>query len=192
MLVILRLAIGWHFFKEGSSHHADPAWSSEGFLRQAKGPLADAYHSMLPDFHGWNRLMLAPLRESHSAASSDAEADEPAAKAKPAEKKSADAKAADKTEKSADDKKPADKSAADKKPAEKKKSASDATPAYADWLKAANADWTAETEKYAEYYHFDQKQKDAAKALVEDTNRRMKEDSVDEHGIRIPNSGLED
>ena len=65
----------------------------------------------------------------------------PAAKAKPAEKKSADAKAADKTEKSADDKKPADKSAADKKPAEKKKSASDSTPAYADWLKAANADW---------------------------------------------------
>ena len=180
LLVILRLAIGWHFFKEGVSHHTDPAWSSEGFLRQAKGPLADMYQSVLPDFHGWNRLMLAPLTESHPADSSDAESDEPAAaKEKPSENKSADTKAADK-------------SPTDSKPAEKKKSASGATPAYADWLKAANDDWTAETEKYAEYYHFDQKQKDEANALVKETVRRMKEDSIDEHGERIVGSGLGD
>src|ERR1700722_12285225 len=48
MLVVLRLTIGWHFFSEGSKHLAEPHWSSEGFLRQAKGPLAPYYQSMLP------------------------------------------------------------------------------------------------------------------------------------------------
>ncbi len=48
MLVVLRLTIGWHFFSEGSKHLAEPHWSSEGFLRQAKGPLAPYYHSVLP------------------------------------------------------------------------------------------------------------------------------------------------
>ena len=48
-LVLLRLAIGWHFFREGSAKLAydprtkrfDVAFSAEGFLPQAKGPLAD-------------------------------------------------------------------------------------------------------------------------------------------------------
>ncbi len=64
MLVFLRLAIGWHFFKEGVSHKVDPSWSSEGFLRAAKGPLAKNYQSMVSDFHGWDRLMLAPLTDT--------------------------------------------------------------------------------------------------------------------------------
>ena len=48
-LVALRLTIGWHFFTEGSQHLADPHWSSEGFLRAAKGPLAEHYQAALPE-----------------------------------------------------------------------------------------------------------------------------------------------
>lgn len=55
-LVGLRLVIGWHFFMEGASHHADRGWSSEGFLRQAKGPFAPYYSAYLPTFHGWDEL----------------------------------------------------------------------------------------------------------------------------------------
>ena len=55
-LVVLRLVIGWHFYSEGSSHLIDPAWSSEGFLKAAKGPFADHYQSVLPGFHGWDSL----------------------------------------------------------------------------------------------------------------------------------------
>ncbi|HEX3996996.1 MAG TPA: DoxX family protein [Pirellulales bacterium] len=89
--MLLRLAIGWHFFKEGMSHHVDKTWSSEGFLRQAKGPLADAYHSVLPDLHGWNRLMLAPLSDKSPADATDnaAEAKEPAATKEAAPKEEA-------------------------------------------------------------------------------------------------------
>jgi len=57
MLVLLRLAIGWHFFSEGMDHKSDPRWSSEGFLRQARGPLSPLYQSVVPDFHGFDDLM---------------------------------------------------------------------------------------------------------------------------------------
>ncbi|HZZ71053.1 MAG TPA: DoxX family protein [Pirellulales bacterium] len=56
-LVALRLCIGWHFFKEGLSHYTDAKWSSEGFLKQAKGPFADWLQAPLPDFHGWSHLI---------------------------------------------------------------------------------------------------------------------------------------
>ena len=59
-LVALRLAIGWHFFSEGMKHYTDQAWSSEGFLRSAKGPLAAKYQAVLPDFHGWDELVRRP------------------------------------------------------------------------------------------------------------------------------------
>jgi uncharacterized membrane protein YphA (DoxX/SURF4 family) len=49
MLVLLRVTIGWHFFSEGMHHYADPSWSSEGFLRSAKGPFAPLFQSVLPD-----------------------------------------------------------------------------------------------------------------------------------------------
>jgi len=47
-LFALRLVVGWHFFSEGSQHLADLRWSSEGFLRAAKGPLAPYYQAPLP------------------------------------------------------------------------------------------------------------------------------------------------
>src|SRR5436190_16116145 len=87
MLVALRLAIGWHFFKEGLSHRIDPTWTSEGFLKQAKGPLAANYQAVVPKFHDWDRLILAPLPDNNSAASDDAaEAAPPPSKDKAADK----------------------------------------------------------------------------------------------------------
>ena len=47
-LVVLRLVVGWHFFSEGSQHLADLRWSSEGFLRAAKGPFAAYFQAPLP------------------------------------------------------------------------------------------------------------------------------------------------
>ncbi len=64
MLVVLRLNIGWHFFSEGVSHYTDHRWSSEGFLRAAKGPLAPLYRSYLPDFHHFEELLHAPAVEN--------------------------------------------------------------------------------------------------------------------------------
>ncbi len=90
MLVALRLVIGWHFFREGVSHRNDSHWSSEGFLKQAKGPLAPLYQSSLPDLHGWNRLMLAPLPLVRAGAIADAgdPGDDAEAAPRAAEKKS--------------------------------------------------------------------------------------------------------
>ncbi|MDZ4818503.1 MAG: hypothetical protein SGJ20_05965, partial [Planctomycetota bacterium] len=70
MLVALRVSIGWHFFSQGLEHYHDRNWSSEGFLRQAKGPFADFYQSQIPDFHGWNELVSLPWEESAAEAAS--------------------------------------------------------------------------------------------------------------------------
>lgn len=164
LLVLLRLAIGWQFYKEGVSHHTDPAWSSEGFLRQAKGPLADLYKSVLPNFHNWNRLMLGPLAEDRSAKTAGTEAEEPTPKAPAAEAK---------------EKETPKKAEKDGKPAAKKPSATTGAAIYDAWLKSATDDWKADAAKFAEFYHFDQKQKDAAGALVAETVHRMKDELED-------------
>ncbi len=46
MLVILRLAIGWHFLYEGISKILNPNWSSIGFLLDSKGLFSGMFHSM--------------------------------------------------------------------------------------------------------------------------------------------------
>jgi uncharacterized membrane protein YphA (DoxX/SURF4 family) len=71
LLVALRVATGWHFFSQGMDHYRDPNWSSEGFLRQAKGPWADFYHSKVPDFHGFRELVSQPWRDSSEAKTAD-------------------------------------------------------------------------------------------------------------------------
>jgi uncharacterized membrane protein YphA (DoxX/SURF4 family) len=50
-LVLLRVGVGWHFFSQGLKKYVDPGYSSEDFLKQAKGPLADWYASLLPSEH---------------------------------------------------------------------------------------------------------------------------------------------
>jgi thiosulfate dehydrogenase [quinone] large subunit len=45
-IVVLRVLIGWHFLYEGVAKLTAPSWSAAGFLRQARGPLADLFHGM--------------------------------------------------------------------------------------------------------------------------------------------------
>jgi thiosulfate dehydrogenase [quinone] large subunit len=45
-LVILRIAIGWHFLYEGVSKVLNPGWSSIGYLLDSKGLFAPIFHSM--------------------------------------------------------------------------------------------------------------------------------------------------
>ena len=67
-LVLLRLAIGWHFFAEGTQKFVyDKAegrfkvvFTAEGFLRQATGPLTPLFHAQVPDIHGWPTLLAEP------------------------------------------------------------------------------------------------------------------------------------
>ena len=49
MLVLLRLAIGWHFFIEGVEKLQSPTWSSAGYLREATGPLGPRFRAMAGD-----------------------------------------------------------------------------------------------------------------------------------------------
>jgi uncharacterized membrane protein YphA (DoxX/SURF4 family) len=74
-IVLLRLAIGWHFYREGTKKLAyDPttgktrvAFSAEPFLRQAVGPLASRIRSELPNLHEWERLLVVPRKAPMSA-----------------------------------------------------------------------------------------------------------------------------
>jgi uncharacterized membrane protein YphA (DoxX/SURF4 family) len=69
-LVLLRLAVGWHFFREGTEKVVyDPhdgqlrkTFSAEGFLANAKGPLAGWYRANIPDDHGWRDLLATPRK----------------------------------------------------------------------------------------------------------------------------------
>ena len=45
-VVVLRVLIGWHFLYEGVAKLPKPDWSAAGFLKQARGPLADLFHGM--------------------------------------------------------------------------------------------------------------------------------------------------
>lgn len=55
-IVLLRVAIGWHFFMEGQSKVKEGNFSSKGFLSAAKGPLAPLYHQAIWDYDGNIRL----------------------------------------------------------------------------------------------------------------------------------------
>ena len=62
-LVALRLGCGWLFFREGSKKVDGGKFSSEPFLRDAKGPLAGMYLGMIPDPYGDDRQNLQMTRE---------------------------------------------------------------------------------------------------------------------------------
>jgi uncharacterized membrane protein YphA (DoxX/SURF4 family) len=55
-IVALRMAIGWHFYKEGVQKFRDPNWNSAGFLTGAKGPLAPWFLSFAPPLPDETRL----------------------------------------------------------------------------------------------------------------------------------------
>jgi len=48
-LVILRIAIGWHFLYEGLAKLMNPNWSSAGFLLDSHGFLESFFHSLTND-----------------------------------------------------------------------------------------------------------------------------------------------
>ena len=64
MIVVLRITIGWHFFYEGlHKFHPRHDFSAKGFLGVAKGPTAELYYMMLPDFDGHKRLEITPKED---------------------------------------------------------------------------------------------------------------------------------
>jgi len=46
VLVLLRVAIGWHFLYEGIAKLLNPYWTSAGFLLESKGPLAALFQGI--------------------------------------------------------------------------------------------------------------------------------------------------
>lgn len=48
-LVLLRLAIGWHFLIEGLDKLHDQGWTSETYLRESVGPLAPVFRDLAGD-----------------------------------------------------------------------------------------------------------------------------------------------
>lgn len=46
LLVILRVAIGWHFLYEGLVKVFNPSWSPQGYLMDSKGIFAPLFYSM--------------------------------------------------------------------------------------------------------------------------------------------------
>ena len=57
-LMLLRVAVGFHFFTEGTVKLRSGDFTAEYFLRSAKGPIAPMFQSMLSDEDGRVRLCL--------------------------------------------------------------------------------------------------------------------------------------
>jgi len=66
-LVALRVLVGWHFFMEGAAKVREGKFTSVGFLSAAKGPLADKFHELLPDYDGKIRLGREKMRAAYTA-----------------------------------------------------------------------------------------------------------------------------
>lgn len=60
LLVLLRVAIGWHLFYEGihklQSMNSDRPWSAEGYLRNASGPGRDYFRNLVDDVYSREAL----------------------------------------------------------------------------------------------------------------------------------------
>src|ERR1700733_8142693 len=67
-IVLLRVAIGWHFLYEGcekveSMYYGKDPFSAEIYLRNATGPLGSYFRGMLPDVDSRALLDLASLKD---------------------------------------------------------------------------------------------------------------------------------
>jgi len=148
-MVALRVVVGWHFFQEGLAHKNNPKWAGEveGFLQQAKGPLADLYRRQLPMFHGFNRLLIVPLGGSRGGS------DEPAASAPSPVAEGAEAGGEPGT------------------PKEQPKPES--SPVYGAWYSQIVKDWNDRSVAIANFYHFSDEQKKAGQDLLDDYAARL-------------------
>jgi thiosulfate dehydrogenase [quinone] large subunit len=45
-ITALRVFVGWHFLYEGIAKLTAPTWSAAGYLKQARGPLADLFRDL--------------------------------------------------------------------------------------------------------------------------------------------------
>jgi thiosulfate dehydrogenase [quinone] large subunit len=45
-ITVLRVLVGWHFLYEGLSKLTAPSWTAAGYLKQAKGPLAESFRGL--------------------------------------------------------------------------------------------------------------------------------------------------
>jgi uncharacterized membrane protein YphA (DoxX/SURF4 family) len=191
-LVALRVATGWHFFSQGVDHYQDPNWSSEGFLRQAKGPWAEFYTSKVPDFHGFHELISHPWQDPQKAAVEPAAKtkDSAAAKAAPTTDDASDTAAkpqADQTKSKQDDTKAAklptegDPSPEPKKedPATKRveeqlaEELAMSRPVYQAFAERVVDDWNERGRKIAAHYGFNEEQKQQANAVFERYKRGL-------------------
>jgi len=60
LLVLLRVSIGFHFYKEGVGKLNNPDFTSKYFFRAARGPTAEYFHSLAPYYQDWNTLLAQP------------------------------------------------------------------------------------------------------------------------------------
>jgi len=58
------MGIGWLFFAGAWEKHQNHKFTSEPFLKQAKGPLAPFYQSGVPDVHDFRRLVEQPRKQT--------------------------------------------------------------------------------------------------------------------------------
>lgn len=68
-MILLRIAIGWHFHTEGtekikSYRTGDKPFSAEAYLKNSTGPLAPYFRGMLPDPNGLAKLDTARLKSA--------------------------------------------------------------------------------------------------------------------------------
>ena len=45
-ITVMRVLVGWHFLYEGLTKLSAPSWTAAGYLKQAKGPLAESFRGL--------------------------------------------------------------------------------------------------------------------------------------------------
>ena len=55
-MVLLRIAIGWHFFYEGAWKLMQDDWRATGYLVASSGPFRPIFQAMVPDVNGLEAL----------------------------------------------------------------------------------------------------------------------------------------
>jgi uncharacterized membrane protein YphA (DoxX/SURF4 family) len=156
---VLRVVIGWHFFLEGLSHKNDPKWSSEGFLRAAKGPLGEFYHSRAPGLHEHYLTVLTPMSADEANDALETLRKEEVEAAKNA------GQGAGKTNDAAGG---GEKSAPDPAVAKARRS-----PIYGKWFEAIVQNWEEARHRIANFYGFSDEQKDKLVLLVKNYDKRL-------------------
>ena len=68
-LLLLRVTVGYHFFKEGTTKLKDGDFSSKGFLGSAKGPFAPHFKKMLDDPDGKQKLCVKDIKHDDGSSS---------------------------------------------------------------------------------------------------------------------------